>query len=80
MHVHVHVYTYMNLAVYVACVQYLDDFNMSSSKEMKLVFFMDAIEHVSRYVHFDVRYSVCIGCKCVTILTLLTFSMLSYDQ
>ena len=27
--------------------QYLDDFNMSSSKEMKLVFFMDAIEHVS---------------------------------
>ena len=31
-------------------LQYLDDFNMSSSKEMKLVFFMDAIEHVSRYV------------------------------
>ena len=30
--------------------QYLDDFNMSSSKEMKLVFFMDAIEHVSRFV------------------------------
>ena len=30
-------------------MQYLDDFNMSSSKEMKLVFFMDAIEHVSRY-------------------------------
>lgn len=30
-------------------VQYLDDFNMSSSKEMKLVFFLDAIEHVSRY-------------------------------
>eukprot|EP00731_Ephydatia_muelleri_P001617 Em0001g1617a len=28
--------------------EYLDDFNMSSSKEMKLVFFMDAIEHVSR--------------------------------
>ncbi|XP_060075174.1 dynein axonemal heavy chain 6-like [Ylistrum balloti] len=27
---------------------YLDDFNMQSSKEMKLVFFMDAIEHVSR--------------------------------
>ena len=23
--------------------QYLDDFNMSSSKEMKLVFFMDAM-------------------------------------
>lgn len=52
--VHVHVYTYMNLAMYVACVQYLDDFNMSSSKEMKLVFFMDAIEHVSRYAHVDV--------------------------
>ena len=28
--------------------QYLDDFNMSSSKEMKLVFFMDAMQHVSR--------------------------------
>ena len=28
--------------------QYLDDFNMQSSKEMKLVFFMDAIEHVTR--------------------------------
>ena len=28
--------------------QYLDDYNMTSSKEMKLVFFMDAIEHVSR--------------------------------
>ncbi|KAK3599709.1 hypothetical protein CHS0354_037182 [Potamilus streckersoni] len=27
---------------------YLDDYNMQSSKEMKLVFFMDAIEHVSR--------------------------------
>ncbi|XP_015770017.1 PREDICTED: dynein heavy chain 6, axonemal-like [Acropora digitifera] len=27
---------------------YLDDYNMNSSKEMKLVFFMDAIEHVSR--------------------------------
>ncbi|CAL1541921.1 unnamed protein product [Lymnaea stagnalis] len=29
---------------------YLDDYNMQSSKEMKLVFFMDAIEHVSRIV------------------------------
>ncbi|XP_064645339.1 dynein axonemal heavy chain 6-like [Lineus longissimus] len=29
-------------------VDYLDDLNMSSSKEMRLVFFMDAIEHVSR--------------------------------
>ena len=28
--------------------QYLDDYNMSSPKEMKLVFFMDAIEHASR--------------------------------
>ncbi|EDO31800.1 predicted protein [Nematostella vectensis] len=27
---------------------YLDDYNMNSSKEMKLVFFMDAIEHISR--------------------------------
>jgi len=29
---------------------YLDDFNMSSSKEMKLVFFQDAIEHISRWL------------------------------
>ncbi|XP_019622649.1 PREDICTED: dynein heavy chain 6, axonemal-like [Branchiostoma belcheri] len=29
---------------------YLDDYNMSSSKEMKLVFFVDAIQHVSRIV------------------------------
>lgn len=29
---------------------YLDDYNMTSSKEMKLVFFEDAIEHVSRFV------------------------------
>eukprot|EP00049_Salpingoeca_infusionum_P016632 m.342064 g.342064 ORF g.342064 m.342064 type:complete len:4133 (+) comp16119_c0_seq2:317-12715(+) len=27
---------------------YLDDYNLSSSKEMKLVFFKDAIEHVTR--------------------------------
>uniref|UniRef100_A0A1I8GGQ9 DHC_N2 domain-containing protein n=1 Tax=Macrostomum lignano TaxID=282301 RepID=A0A1I8GGQ9_9PLAT len=27
---------------------YLDDYNMVSNKEMKLVFFMDAIEHVTR--------------------------------
>ncbi|GCC25591.1 hypothetical protein chiPu_0004002 [Chiloscyllium punctatum] len=27
---------------------YMDDFNMTSSKEMKLVFFQDAVEHVSR--------------------------------
>jgi dynein heavy chain len=27
---------------------YLDDLNMMSAKEMRLVFFMDAIEHVSR--------------------------------
>lgn len=32
----------------LCCLQYLDDFNMNSSKEMKLVFFLDAIEHVSR--------------------------------
>lgn len=29
-------------------LQYLDDFNMSCTKEMKLVFFLDAVEHVSR--------------------------------
>ena len=29
---------------------YLDDFNLNSSKEMKLVFFQDAIEHVTRIV------------------------------
>jgi hypothetical protein len=28
--------------------QYLDDYNMASQREMKLVFFMDAIEHISR--------------------------------
>lgn len=28
--------------------EYLDQYNMESSKEMKIVFFMDAIEHVSR--------------------------------
>ena len=33
---------------YLFFLQYLDDYNMNSSKEMKLVFFMDAIEHVSR--------------------------------
>lgn len=27
---------------------YLDDYNLSTSKEMKLIFFMDAIEHCSR--------------------------------
>ncbi|KAL8568337.1 Dynein heavy chain 6, axonemal [Nucella lapillus] len=29
---------------------YLDDFNMQSTKEMKLVFFLDAVQHVSRVV------------------------------
>lgn len=33
-------------------VQYLDDFNMSSPKEMKLVFFLDAVQHVSRLVRW----------------------------
>lgn len=33
---------------------YLDDYNLSSSKEMKLVFFQDAIEHVSRIVRMIV--------------------------
>ena len=35
---------------------------MSSSKEMKLVFFMDAIEHVSRFVSRNElrrQYNVC---------------------
>lgn len=27
---------------------YLDDYNITSSKEVKLVFFQDAVEHVSR--------------------------------
>lgn len=30
---------------------YLDDYNMTFSKETKLVFFQDAIEHVSRCVY-----------------------------
>ena len=31
------------------CVlQYLDDFNLNTSKEMNLVFFLDAIEHTTR--------------------------------
>ncbi|XP_071825285.1 dynein axonemal heavy chain 6-like isoform X2 [Apostichopus japonicus] len=29
---------------------YLDDYNLSSSKEMRLVFFIDAVQHVSRIV------------------------------
>nr|XP_054751474.1 dynein axonemal heavy chain 6-like isoform X1 [Lytechinus pictus]XP_054751475.1 dynein axonemal heavy chain 6-like isoform X1 [Lytechinus pictus] len=29
---------------------YLDDFNMSSSKEMKLVFFLDAVQHIARII------------------------------
>ncbi|XP_070183890.1 dynein axonemal heavy chain 6-like, partial [Littorina saxatilis] len=29
---------------------YLDDYNMQSTKEMKLVFFLDAVQHVSRIV------------------------------
>ena len=38
----------MVVIAFVFYLQYLDDYNMNSSKEMKLVFFMDAIEHVSR--------------------------------
>jgi len=30
---------------------YLEDFNDSSSKEMSLVFFQDAVEHISRLLH-----------------------------
>ena len=36
------------IALIFSVFQYLDDFNLNSSKEMKLVFFLDAIEHVSR--------------------------------
>ncbi|XP_036364895.1 dynein heavy chain 6, axonemal-like [Octopus sinensis] len=31
-------------------IQYLDDFNLQSPKEMKLVFFTDAISHISRII------------------------------
>ena len=34
--------------VFYINLQYLDDLNMSSSKEMKLVFFVDAMQHVAR--------------------------------
>ena len=34
--------------MYMIVFQYLDDFNKQSAKETKLVFFMDAVEHVSR--------------------------------
>lgn len=44
-HIKNNIYTF-----YIYCLQYLDDYNMQSSKEMKLVFFLDAIEHVSRIV------------------------------
>lgn len=33
-----------------ALQEYLDDYNMTFSKETKLVFFQDAIEHMSRFV------------------------------
>lgn len=33
-----------------ALQEYLDDYNMTFSKETKLVFFQDAVEHVSRFV------------------------------
>ena len=42
-------------------LQYLDDFNMNSPKEMKLVFFLDAIEHVSRYVQWVSGYCSTVG-------------------
>jgi len=34
---------------------YLDDYNMAFSKETKLVFFQDAVEHVSRCVYVLTR-------------------------
>lgn len=43
-----HISTLSLKLFYLFALQYLDDYNMNSSKEMKLVFFMDAIEHVSR--------------------------------
>lgn len=46
-HIKNNIYTFY---IYIYCLQYLDDYNMQSSKEMKLVFFLDAIEHVSRIV------------------------------
>ena len=39
-----------NVDVVFLLFQYLDDCNMASSKEMKLVFFMDAVQHVARLV------------------------------
>lgn len=36
----------------VVLQDYLNDYNMTFSKETKLVFFQDAIEHVSRYVWY----------------------------
>ena len=44
-------------------MQYLDDFNLNSSKEMKLVFFMDAIQHVSRYVCVCLCIRICLPCS-----------------
>lgn len=40
---------------------YLDDYNMTFSKETKLVFFQDAIEHVSRWVNLTYSYSFLTG-------------------
>ena len=47
--------------------EYLDDFNLNSSKEMKLVFFMDAIQHVSRYVYTSCVYYIS-SCYCTVYL------------
>ena len=35
---------------------YLDDYNLTFSKDTKLVFFQDAVEHVSRYRSWDKKY------------------------
>lgn len=40
---------------------YLDDYNMTFSKETKLVFFQDAIEHVSRCVLVKLHHIISSG-------------------
>lgn len=43
---------------------YLDDYNMTFSKDMKLVFFQDAVEHVSRSFFKSVASYVIGGANC----------------
>lgn len=60
-------------------MQYLDDFNLNSSKEMKLVFFMDAIQHVSRYVCVCV-YIIMFVCVHVCVNVILHVYTLYFDD